>query len=62
MMAVLNGYRDAESLLHYREYGHGYYGHPERDDARGVFFSSGRLGHLWSYVNGVAEPTRRRSW
>ncbi|KGO35529.1 MAG: transketolase C-terminal domain-containing protein [Desulfoprunum sp.] len=55
MMAVLNGYRDAESLLHYREYGHGYYGHPERDDARGVFFSSGRLGHLWSYVNGVAE-------
>ena len=55
MMAVLNGYRDEESLLHYREYGHGYYGHPERDDARGVFFSSGRLGHLWSYVNGVAE-------
>ncbi|MBB5348227.1 transketolase [Desulfoprunum benzoelyticum] len=55
MMAVLNGYRDAESLLHYREYGHGYYGHPERDDAGGVFFSSGRLGHLWSYVNGVAE-------
>ncbi len=55
MMAVLNGYRDEKSLLHYREYGHGYYGHPERDDARGVFFSSGRLGHLWSYVNGVAE-------
>jgi len=55
MMAVLNGYRDEESLLHYREYGHGYYGHPEREDARGVFFSSGRLGHLWSYVNGVAE-------
>ncbi len=55
LMAVLNGYRDEESLLHYREYGHGYYGHPERDDARGVFFSSGRLGHLWSYVNGVAE-------
>jgi transketolase len=55
MMAVLNGYRDVESLLHYREYGKGYYGHPERDDANGIFFSSGRLGHLWSYVNGVAE-------
>jgi transketolase len=60
MMAVLNGYRDEESLLHYREYGHGYYGHPERDDARGVFFSSGRLGHLWSYVNGVAEADPAR--
>lgn len=55
MMAVLNGYRDAESLLHYREYNKGYYGHPERDEKNGVFFSSGRLGHLWSYVNGVAE-------
>jgi transketolase N-terminal domain/subunit len=55
MMAVLNGYKDAESLLHYREYDKGYYGHPERDEKNGVFFSSGRLGHLWSYVNGVAE-------
>ena len=55
MMAVLNGHRPADSLLHYREYGHGYYGHPERDDQAGVFFSSGRLGHMWSYVNGVAE-------
>ena len=55
MMAVLNGYREAESLLHYRQYDKGYYGHPERDEKNGVFFSSGRLGHLWSYVNGVAE-------
>jgi transketolase C-terminal domain/subunit/transketolase N-terminal domain/subunit len=55
MMAVLNGYRKPESLLHYREYDKGYYGHPERDEKNGVFFSSGRLGHLWSYVNGVAE-------
>ena len=53
-MAVLNGHKPPESLLHYREYGSGLYGHPERDDAEGVFFSSGRLGHLWSYVNGVA--------
>jgi len=55
MMAVLNGHREAESLLHYREYDKGYYGHPERDEKNGIFFSSGRLGHLWSYVNGVAE-------
>ena len=55
MMAVLNGHREEESLLHYREYDKGYYGHPERDEENGIFFSSGRLGHLWSYVNGVAE-------
>lgn len=55
VMAVLNGYQKPESLLHYREYDKGYYGHPERDEKNGVFFSSGRLGHLWSYVNGVAE-------
>jgi len=54
-MAVRNGYRDSESLFHYREFGSGLYGHPERDDAHGIFFSSGRLGHLWSYVNGIAS-------
>jgi len=61
MMAVLNGYQKAETLLHYREYDKGYYGHPERDDKNGVFFSSGRLGHLWSYVNGVAEADRNKT-
>ncbi|KJR97252.1 MAG: transketolase [Desulfobulbaceae bacterium BRH_c16a] len=55
VMAVLNGFKGPESLLHYREYDKGLYGHPERDEKNGVFFSSGRLGHLWSYVNGVAE-------
>ena len=55
MMAALNGYKPVESLLHYREFGSGLYGHPERDDDQGVFFSSGRLGHLWSYVNGIAS-------
>lgn len=54
LLAVLNGFQSAESLLHYREFGGGAYGHPERDDDKGIFFSSGRLGHLWSHVNGVA--------
>ncbi|MGB5983679.1 MAG: transketolase C-terminal domain-containing protein [Desulfobacterales bacterium] len=54
LMAALKGHMPVEQLLHYREFGHGLYGHPERDDDRGVFFSSGRLGHLWSYVNGIA--------
>ena len=58
MMAALNGQKSVEDLMHYREFGKGLYGHPERDEAAGVFFSSGRLGHLWSYVNGVAEADR----
>lgn len=58
IMAVLNGHADISTLLHYREFKKGLYGHPERDDERGIFFSSGRLGHLWSYVNGVAESMR----
>lgn len=55
IMAVLNGFKQPESLLHYREFGKGFYGHPERNEEDGVFFSSGRLGHMWSHVNGVAE-------
>ncbi len=61
MMAALNGYRETESLLHYREFNEGLYGHPERNEQNGIFFSSGRLGHLWSYVNGVAEAFRDRT-
>lgn len=60
MMAALNGQKSFDDLLHYREFGKGMYGHPERDEQAGVFFSSGRLGHLWSYVNGVAEADRNR--
>ncbi len=55
LMAALNGFIPIEKLLHYREFGHGLYGHPERLDEAGIFFSSGRLGHLWSFVNGVAS-------
>ena len=61
MMAALNGQKSFTELLHYREFGHGLYGHPERDEAAGVFFSSGRLGHMWSYVNGVAEADRDKT-
>ncbi len=61
MMAALNGHREIESLLHYREFDQGLYGHPERHESNGIFFSSGRLGHLWSYVNGVAESMRDKT-
>ena len=61
VMAALNGFMPAEALLHYREFDKGLYGHPERHDEMGIFFSSGRLGHLWSYVNGVAAANPEKS-
>ncbi len=54
LMAVLNGDLPAEELMHYREAHSGLPGHPELGLTPGVKFSSGRLGHMWPYVNGVA--------
>jgi transketolase len=54
LMSALSGHMPAERLLHYREAGAHLPGHPERGFTPGVEFSSGRLGHLWPYVNGVA--------
>jgi transketolase len=54
LLSVLNGAMPAERLLHYREFNSGLPGHPEKRLTPGVEFSSGRLGHLWAFVNGVA--------
>jgi transketolase C-terminal domain/subunit len=54
LLSVLRGNMPAERLLHYREAHSGLPGHAERDLTPGVDFSSGRLGHMWPYVNGVA--------
>ncbi len=54
LMAALRGHLQPEALLHYREAHSGLPGHPELGLTPGVPFSSGRLGHLWPYVNGVA--------
>jgi transketolase len=54
LMAVLRGHMPAEKLMHYREAHSTLPGHPEYGLTPGVEFSSGRLGHLWPYVNGVA--------
>ena len=54
LLSVLNGAMPAERLLHYREYDSGLPGHPEKMLTPGVEFSSGRLGHLWAFCNGVA--------
>lgn len=55
LMAVLRGHLSAEALLHYREAHFKLPGHPELGLTPGIEFSSGRLGHLWPYVNGVAK-------
>ena len=54
LLSVLNGAMPAEKLLHYREYNQGLPGHPEKLLTPGVEFSSGRLGHMWAFCNGVA--------
>ncbi|BAY73780.1 transketolase domain-containing protein [Nostoc linckia NIES-25] len=54
LMAALHGDLPSEQLLHYRQAHSGLPGHPELGLTPGVKFSSGRLGHMWPYVNGVA--------
>ena len=54
LLSVLDGAMPAEKLLHYREFAGGLPGHPEKGLTPGVAFSSGRLGHLWAFCNGVA--------
>ncbi|WP_411727489.1 transketolase C-terminal domain-containing protein [Methyloglobulus sp.] len=54
LMSTLNGDLPAERLMLYREAHSHLPGHPELGLTPGVKFSSGRLGHMWPYVNGVA--------
>jgi len=60
LLSVLDGHMPAEKLLHYREYDAGLPGHPEKLLTPGVEFSSGRLGHMWAFANGVqmANPDK----
>ncbi len=54
LWAALNHDLPAEQLMRYREANSTLPGHPELGLTPGVKFSSGRLGHMWPYVNGVA--------
>ncbi|MCP9834297.1 MULTISPECIES: transketolase C-terminal domain-containing protein [unclassified Cyanobium] len=54
LMAVLRGHLQANDLMNYRAAHSRLPGHPELGLTPGVEFSSGRLGHLWPFVNGVA--------
>ncbi len=54
LMAALNGDLPAEQLAKYREAHSKLPGHPELGLTPGVGFSSGRLGHMWPFANGIA--------
>ncbi|MDI1278115.1 transketolase C-terminal domain-containing protein [Methylobacter sp.] len=54
LMSTLNGDLPAERLMEYRAAHSHLPGHPELGLTPGVKISSGRLGHMWPYVNGVA--------
>lgn len=54
LLSALHGHIPFEHLLHYREANSKLPGHPELGLTPGIQFSSGRLGHLWAFVNGVA--------
>ncbi|MEM9883123.1 MAG: transketolase C-terminal domain-containing protein [Planctomycetota bacterium] len=54
LVAVLQGELPTNKLFHYREFLSHLPGHPEKGFTPGVKFSSGRLGHMWPFVNGVA--------
>ena len=53
LMSALHGDLPVEQLMRYREAHSHLPGHPELGLTPGVKFSSGRLGHMWPYVNGV---------
>jgi transketolase N-terminal domain/subunit len=61
LLSALEGSIPAEHLLHYREANSKLPGHPELGLTPGVKFSSGRLGHMWALVNGVAFANRGKT-
>ncbi|KAL3477080.1 thiamine diphosphate-binding protein [Aspergillus californicus] len=54
LLAALDGKIDPDHLLNYRDANSKLPGHPELGLTPGVKFSSGRLGHMWGMVNGIA--------
>ncbi|KAF8636797.1 hypothetical protein AX17_003259 [Amanita inopinata Kibby_2008] len=61
ILSALEGAIPPEQLLHYREANSKLPGHPELGLTPGVKFSSGRLGHMWPMVNGVALANRDKT-
>ena len=54
LLAAIDGKIEPDHLLNYRDANSKLPGHPELGLTPGVKFSSGRLGHMWPLVNGIA--------
>lgn len=61
ILSALHNDIPAEHLVHYREANSKLPGHPELGLTPGVKFSSGRLGHMWPLVNGIALANRNKT-
>ncbi|MCX5768804.1 MAG: transketolase [Candidatus Hydrogenedentes bacterium] len=57
-LLAFNGEMPFEKLYDYRAPNAGLYGHPEPNPHVPIKFASGRLGHMWPFVNGVALAHR----
>ncbi|MEM1209964.1 MAG: transketolase C-terminal domain-containing protein [Planctomycetota bacterium] len=55
LVAALRGHLTFEKLTEYRTANSTLPGHPELGLTPGVQFASGRLGHMWPFVNGIAK-------
>ncbi|KAJ5512769.1 Transketolase C-terminal/Pyruvate-ferredoxin oxidoreductase domain II [Penicillium fimorum] len=61
LLAALDGKIEPDHLLNYRAADSHLPGHPELGFTPGVKFSSGRLGHMWGMVNGIAMANRDKN-
>lgn len=61
LLAAMDGKIDPEHLLNYRDANSKLPGHPELGLTPGVKFSSGRLGHMWGMVNGIAMANKNKN-
>ncbi|KAH9954330.1 thiamine diphosphate-binding protein [Russula dissimulans] len=61
LLSALEGHLPADHLLQYRAANSKLPGHPELGLTPGVKFSSGRLGHLWPLINGIALANRDKT-
>ncbi|KAJ6132618.1 Transketolase N-terminal [Penicillium samsonianum] len=61
LLAALDGKIEPDHLLNYRAADSHLPGHPELGFTPGIKFSSGRLGHMWGMVNGIAMANKDKN-
>ena len=61
LLAAIDGKIKPDQLLNYREANSKLPGHPELGLTPGIKFSSGRLGHMWGMVNGIAMKNKGKN-